>query len=96
MDILVVGPSGSGKSKLGDLIRNTIFKIDKDSKIVTNDPDRGKEPFGEGKNIYNLEVKQESLDILNFPLGPEDLKKDVIIILTGKVVNQWFTDVYES
>jgi len=95
MDILIVGPSGSGKSKLGDLVRNTIFKLDKEAKILTRDPDRGAEPFGEGKNTYNVEVRQIPLEELN-TLFPDELRSNVIIILTGDSVGRWFKDVYES
>lgn len=95
MDILIIGPSGSGKSKLGDLIKSTIFRLDKNSKIVTNDPDRSKEPFGEGENTYNIEVEQASREHLS-AVNVVDLKKDIVIVLTKGSVAKWFTDVYES
>jgi len=96
MDILIVGPSSSGKSKLGDFIKNTIFKLDKDAKILTTDPDRSKEPFGEGKNPYNVEVRQIDAISIAYPITLDDLKKDVIIILTRDTVSKWFKDIYES
>jgi ribose 1,5-bisphosphokinase PhnN len=95
MDILIIGPSGSGKSKLGDLVRNTIFKLDKEAKILTKDPDRGVEPFGEGKNTYNIEIEQASREHLS-AVNVVDLKKDIVIVLTKGSVAKWFTDVYES
>jgi hypothetical protein len=78
------------------LVRNTIFKLDKEAKILTRDPDRGAEPFGEGKNTYNVEVRQVDAISVAYPITLEDLKKDVIIILTRDSVGRWFKDVYES
>jgi ribose 1,5-bisphosphokinase PhnN len=96
MNILIVGPSGSGKSKLGDFIRNTIFKLDSNSKIITKDLDREGKPFGEGHNIYNIEVEQRSEDEMETLMSVWDLDKDIIIILANDTVSKWFKDVYES
>ena len=95
MDILIAGPSGSGKSKLGDFIKSTIFSLDKESRITTDDPDREVKSFGEGKNTYNIEVRQISAISTAYPITLEDLRKDVIIILTRDSVSKWFNDVYE-
>jgi len=96
MDILIVGPSGSGKSKLGDLVKNTIFKLDSNCKIVTQDPDRENKTFGEGVNTYSIKVKQVPLEELISLYVPDSFKGDMLIILTGDSVGRWFKDVYES
>lgn len=94
MDILIVGASGSGKSKLGDLVRTTIFKLDEDSKIVTSDPDRENKSFGDGKNTYNIKIHQVGSEP-KIVLTTDDLKNDVVIVLTSDSVSKWFKEMYE-
>lgn len=96
MDILIIGVAGSGKSKLGDLIRNTIFKLDSESQVLTRDPDRSISPFGSGKNVYSIEVRQANSLGPEAMIRPEDFQKDVIVILTSGTVGRWFQEVYES
>lgn len=93
MNILVVGAPGSGKSKLGDLIRNTIFKFDENSRIITTDPDRENRTFGVGKNTYNIEIRQvpDAKTILDIA----DLESDIVIVLTNDSVSRWFKEIYE-
>lgn len=95
MNLLIVGVSGSGKSKLGDLIRNTIFRLDDDARITTRDPDRENKSFGDGKNVYNISVRQVPEDQKSTPVSEEDLESsDVVIVLTNDSVNKWFKEVY--
>lgn len=82
MNILIAGKSGTGKSNLGDIIRNGIFKADKNSRIKTNDTDRQVKEFGSGKNVYNLIIRKTG-DIAVSGLDANDLEQDVIIILRG-------------
>lgn len=92
MNILIVGPTNSGKSRLGDLIRNTIFRLDKEAKIVVHDSDRSKEPFGNGSNVYDIEVFQRPVtEIKGF--DQSELGKDVVIILSGHKVAEWLREI---
>jgi len=97
MDILIVGPSGSGKSKLGDLIKNTVFKLDREAHVHTDDQDREVKDFGGGKNLYNIKVRQVHPSLsLSSTITQEDLKRDMIVILTNDSVAKWFKEVFES
>lgn len=88
MDIMIIGVPGSGKSEVGDIIKNTIFKIDPNSTIINHDPDRTYKPFGDGKNIYNIYTKQ----VDSLPL--EEMKKyGVVITLNGTAVKEWIKEV---
>jgi hypothetical protein len=83
MNILIVSESGSGKSNLGDIIRNGIFKADKNSIIKTNDMGREVKSFGNGKNVYNLSIRklegQEMMSIDGIDLS----KYDIVVLLKG-------------
>ena len=79
MEILIVGKSGYGKSRVDDALRNFIFKKDKDCTITTDDPDRETKILGKGKNIYNLHVSQ---------IVPETLDSyDVIVEIRSKALS---------
>lgn len=94
MNILIMGASGSGKSKVGDLIRNTVFKMDPNSKIATTDPDRENKIMGEGKNDYNIVIKKvPSEELISYCLPPDILANDVIIILTSGAAGRWFQEM---
>ena len=83
MNILIVGDSGSGKSNLGDFIRNLVFKLDREASITTDDLDREVKTFGSGKNVYNLKVQRSPTD--------EEVKKaDIVISLNNKAFSDWF------
>lgn len=97
MNILVIGKSGFGKSNLGDIVRNTIFKLDSNSTIHSSDPDRSIKSLGQGSNIYNISVRQlkdeETLDSLT---KEEFEKSDIVIYLTSKKFNEWFRTIYSK
>lgn len=97
MNILLVGKSGLGKSNLGDIVRNTVFKLDSNSTINSDDPDRSMKSLGSGSNIYNISVRQlgsnESLENLT----KEELHdKDIVIYLGSKKFLEWFRTVYSK
>jgi len=84
MEILIVGQSGSGKSVLGDLIRNAIFRADRDSKITTDDADRQTKALGSGKTPYNLHIRQLKAGETIRGLSEIDLNRfDIIIGVKG-------------
>ncbi len=89
MNILITGKSGSGKSNLGDIVKNFIFKIDKDCHIFNNDIDRNDKEFGRGKNEYNMYVKQ-------IPTKEDVDQADVIINLQTKAFHDWFHKIYSK
>ena len=94
MNILIIGESGSGKSNLGDLIRNGIFKADKNSSIRTDDIDREVKTFGKGKNIYNLQIRQlDGKEAVSID-GMELSKFDVIVLLKGGEFKKRFEQLY--
>lgn len=89
MEILIAGELGTGKSNLGDMIKNYIFKVDKNSTIVTDDPSRQIKLLGSGKNIYNIRVsKSFTKDVLN--------NADIIININSDSFNKWFREIKED
>ena len=95
MEILIVGKSGYGKSNMGDLVRNTIFKMDEDAVITSHDPDRSVKVLGHGQNIYNVKVKQLGPEDNLASLTPEEASSaDVIISVTNEKFLEWFRSIY--
>ena len=82
MNILVVGKSGVGKSLMGDLIKNTIFRLDSDSTVNIDDPDRDVKVFGRGSNIYSLKIKRDKE-------GQEEIA-DITVIINGSAFSEWY------
>jgi ABC-type glutathione transport system ATPase component len=78
MNILIIGKSGSGKSRMCGLIMNFITMHDEDCRIITNDQDRKKKECGNGKNEYKIDVFQK-------PAISTDADKDTIpnLVLQG-------------
>jgi predicted ATP-binding protein involved in virulence len=76
-NILIVAPTGYGKSNLADAIRNAIFKADINAHIHVDDHDREKKDMGDGINIYNIVVRQKATE--------EDAEKaDVVVNINNK------------
>jgi hypothetical protein len=102
MNILIVGKSGVGKSNLGDIVKNTIFKLDSNAKIESDDPDRAVKSFGKGNNVYNIRVKKlwegqdvgKYMDSIFLESGSET--QDVIIVINNKKFMEWFRTVYNK
>jgi len=63
MKIIIIGKSGVGKSNLSDLLRNLIFKLDKDSKIMVDDHDRQIKEFGSGQDNHTIRVARDDSNI---------------------------------
>ena len=97
MNILIVGKSGVGKSNLGDIVKNTIFKLDADATINSDDPDRAVKSLGKGNNKYSISIKQlkEGANLHDM-FSEELLQGDVIILLTNQKFQEWFRTVYNK
>jgi predicted ATP-binding protein involved in virulence len=77
LDILIIAPSGYGKSNLADIVKNSIFKADINAHIHVDDKDRELKELGDGKNKYNIIVRREKFD--------EDIAKaDIIVEIKSK------------
>lgn len=86
MNILLVGKSGLGKSNLGDIVRNSIFKADSNACISTDDPDRTVKTLGQGTNSYLLKVRREAL--------PEDLEQaDIVVTVNTSKFKELFKEI---
>jgi ABC-type glutathione transport system ATPase component len=81
MDILIIGESGYGKSNLGDILKAAIFKSDKESRVVTDDKNRANPTLGNGKNQYNILIR-----------NPEDIDmppSDITITINNHNFKEW-------
>jgi len=97
MNILIVGKSGLGKSNLGDIVKNTIFKMDGNATINTNDPDRAVKAFGTGSNVYNINIKQLAEGVSIKDLAKEAIEEyDIIIDINNKAFLEWFREIYSQ
>ena len=61
-NILIIGPSGTGKSILGDMLSSSIFKGDPLSEIRRDDPSRESKVLGSGPNLYDIVVRQTATE----------------------------------
>lgn len=96
VNILIVGKSGYGKSNLGDIIRNAIFKIDGNSAISSNDPDRSVKLLGHGSNAYKVDVRQLDSEESLGSLTKEELDNDIVVYIGNKQFSEWFRTVYKG
>lgn len=96
MDILIVSKSGFGKSNMGDIIRNTIFKLDSDSTVNSGDPDRSMKYLGHGSNVYNITVRQLRPEENLSNLTKEELENDIVVYIGSKRFSEWFETVYQK
>lgn len=94
MNILIIGKTGTGKSNLVDIIRSTIFRVDPDAKIETNDPGRSIKVFGKGGKQYNVNTKQvkNNNEISLFEID----NNDVLIIMCNDNFYKWFHEIYNK
>jgi predicted ATP-binding protein involved in virulence len=77
LNILIIAPSGYGKSNLADAVRNAIFRKDTNANIHVDDKDREKQDMGEGTNVYNIVVRREKLKV-------DEDKADVVVEIKTK------------
>lgn len=90
MKIAIVGKSGVGKSRLGDILLSTIFKMDSDASIEVDDADRAKKIWGSGQkqNKYKITVRQMLAQV-------ED-EQDIVIAVNSAKFNEWFNQIYNK
>ena len=86
MEIAIIGNHGVGKSNMADIIRNAIFKSDKDAAINMDDDSRDIKVFGHGKNIYNIHVAGD-IEVLS-------TEPDILINIKGGEFKLWFDKMY--
>lgn len=88
MDILILGKSGVGKSNFADMLKNVIFKMDKDAEVLVDDPDRESKQLGSGKNIHKIKVRRiENRD-------ENDMNScDILIQIKNEKFKQWFEEI---
>jgi dephospho-CoA kinase len=83
MNILIIGKSGVGKSNLADLLKNLIFKMDKQSNITINDPDREVKQFGSGISCHTITVVRDKVEANEF-------EYDIEIEIKTNQFKDWF------
>ena len=88
MNILIVGEHGTGKSNMVDLLRNMIYKLDKDCTITTNDPDKTLKSIGSGKRQHTVDTGLDP----GFATGHEG-PEDIVVILKTQNFKKWFDEV---
>jgi GTPase SAR1 family protein len=87
MNILIVGQPDTGKSNLADIIKNNIFKMDKESTIVINDYNKdSNSEFGSGVNKHKIKIIKRGTEG-----GVIDFKEfDIVIDISSKSFKEWF------
>jgi ABC-type cobalamin/Fe3+-siderophores transport system ATPase subunit len=87
MNIIIIGKTGVGKSNLADILKNVIFKMDSDSEVMVDDPDRESKQLGSGKNIHTIKVVRENE-------VPENLTVyDMVINIKGNGFQEWYSHI---
>ncbi len=86
MNILITGNHGTGKSRMGDLLKTLIFKFDEDCTINISDDGRKIKSIGTGKNIHSISTNP-------IPTGEELNNADVVINILNERFNQWYEKV---
>jgi len=87
MNILIVGNSGMGKSNMADLLRNGIFKADREAAIKIDDADRVAKAMGNGKNEYSIVVRQQATK-------EDEDRADVVVEIKSKAFIDKFKELY--
>ena len=88
MNILIVGEHGTGKSNMVDLLRNMIYKLDKDCTITTNDPDKTLKSIGSGNRQHNVMVVTPQDEKTAVDVAP-----DIRVELVNQDFKKWFDEV---
>jgi dephospho-CoA kinase len=88
MEILIVGKSGAGKSNFADILKNLIFKMDKDSEIIIDDPDRDVKKLGNGSTVHKIKVRRPEEST-----GDDVSDCDILIQIKSDKFKQWFDKI---
>lgn len=92
-----MGRHGSGKSVLGDIAKNTLFRMDGNATINSSDPDRAAKSLGSGNNIHNISVRaveedEHMADVVEEVIG----KQDIVVIVKNEKFIEWFRTTQEE
>jgi GTPase SAR1 family protein len=86
VNILIVGNKDTGKSNLANMLKNDIFKLDKEATIIIDDSSLQNGNFGSGHNIHNIKVcRTEEVSNLN--------DYDVRINIVDGKFKEWFDNL---
>lgn len=83
MKILIKGKSGVGKSILADILKNLIFKMDNNSEILIDDPDRETKQLGSGLNIHTIKVVRNDVEV-------DKNEFDIVIDIKSNQFKDWY------
>ena len=99
MNITILGRHGCGKSVLGDIAKNTLFRMDSNATIKSDDPDREAKSLGSGNNVHNISVRaveeeQKLAEELDELMRQHD--QDVVVIVNSGEFIKWFRATQEG
>lgn len=97
MNITILGRHGSGKSVLGDIAKNTLFRMDSNATIKSDDPDRAVTSLGSGNNIHNISVRavEDDEPLMEIVEGAVE-QQDIVVIVNNEAFLRWFRTTQEE
>ena len=97
MNIIILGKHGSGKTNLGDIAMNTIFRMDGDAKIHNLDPDRSIDTRGSGNSVHSVSVRPVEDDESIIGVIEEVMEdNDVVVVVNSTKFYEWFRSLEEK